>query len=350
MVLVAQERPVIRRKLPLDAGDVERLAHQLHRVPALPMTHRRGQGGDLRDALREAIRRLEAIDGRERPYELRRRTDVFRRTGAMPARRLGGETQPERHLLLHLDAPDHHAVDRGLVRPTFVEHEADVGEELRLALQELLHAGQAAALFIGNGEEDDVAAERRPSALQVEQRHHVRDRDRLVVDRAAAPDVAPFPLAAERRVAPPLRVGRDDVDVAEEQQRLASGVGADQLRGDAVLRQEVAEIRRAGRLFAAGGVDAEVGDERLLRFPLDRVRRNAFRPAALQRGHRHEDREQGRAAGDQAVPATGCGIVSCTAGFSSGSARYDSKQCRQRASYEASPTSTCAFPPERRCE
>jgi hypothetical protein len=85
--------------------------------------------------------------------------------------------------------------------------------------------------------------------------------------------------------------------VAEQQQRLfirrrleprvdalPLRIVADQPRGDAFFDEQVAQKHRPRGLVARriGGVDFQIGDERLLGLPVERVLRRAARAAAVE--------------------------------------------------------------------
>ena len=86
-------------------------------------------------------------------------------------------------------------------------------------------AVQAAVLLVGHGEEDDVALERHPPALEVDHRGELGDAEALVVDRAAPPEQAALDQAGERRHGPPRARG-DDVHVVEQEDRPAAAASA----------------------------------------------------------------------------------------------------------------------------
>ena len=153
-------------------------------------------------------------------------------------------------------------------------------------------AGVAAGLLVGGAREHDVAAQtgdRVAGRVQTGgaglrgqplddaelQRDHA-----LHVDRAAAPDVAVREVGRERLVGPALGRSRDDVEVREQQQRLAARAvaaeadvdgpatghgledlghqpGRDQAAGDVPRREQLAVGR--GRVH---GVDRRDPDER----------------------------------------------------------------------------------------
>ena len=145
-------------------------------------------------------------------------------------------------------------------------------QQVRTVLDDPPGARLAAGLLVGGGEEDDVARGGLAGALQRDERHQLGDRDALRVERPASVDVAVLPHAAERRHAPGTRVGRDDVEVGEEDDRPAApapgeeGVEVAAVRarldhvGRDALRPELARERVRGRRLAAGrilGVDPD---------------------------------------------------------------------------------------------
>ena len=76
-----------------------------------------------------------------------------------------------------------------------------------------------ADLLVRRGEKNDVALERRARALEDDQRHQLRDRLTLHVERATSPHVPVLHHAAERVHLPVLRAGEHDVHVIEKDQR-----------------------------------------------------------------------------------------------------------------------------------
>ena len=77
----------------------------------------------------------------------------------------------------------------------------------------------------------------------------------LHVDRAAAPDVAVGDVAGERVVGPPLRRRRHDVEMAEQQERLAAGPVAAEAGGHGAAARDGLED-----LGDEAGVGERVGD------------------------------------------------------------------------------------------
>ena len=154
----------------------------------------------------------------------------------------------------------------------------------------------AAGLLIGGRGEQDVAAQAGDrirggvaaggARLPGEQPHDAElHRDQVLhVDRAAAVDVAVGDVGRERVVGPQLRRGRDDVEVAEEEQRAAARAVAVQPGGDRAATGERLDDRRRDpgfgqdRRHVAGREDlvarrvdgrdadevAQVGDEALV--------------------------------------------------------------------------------------
>ncbi len=85
-----------------------------------------------------------------------------------------------------------------------------------MVVDEPARAVVAPGLLVGDAGEDEVALAHH--AFPLEAREHERGHDRHVlhVDGAAPPQVAVVELAAERRVAPALGLGGDDVEVRRE--------------------------------------------------------------------------------------------------------------------------------------
>ena len=76
--------------------------------------------------------------------------------------------------------------------------------------------------------------------------------------------------------------------------RLPFRIGADQLRVDAVLDQKLLQKTRAGGLVAGriGRVDAQVRNQRILRFAFDRIAGTAGGAAALERREQAEEKRE----------------------------------------------------------
>jgi len=87
----------------------------------------------------------------------------------------GVQREPERHFLLNLDAPERDPVDDGLVVTALVEDEADIVEKLRMCGEKLFGAAEATRFFVGDGEENNVAAERQLPPLDLDERHRLGD-------------------------------------------------------------------------------------------------------------------------------------------------------------------------------
>ena len=107
-----------------------------------------------------------------------------------------------------------------------------------MLLDEEARAEVAARLLVGEDDEDEVARQRDVLAPGAQERVDEHRDAALHVERAAAPDVAVLEPPLERRMRPVLSGGRDDVDVALEQQRrrTASGEPADEVGPRRVLR------------------------------------------------------------------------------------------------------------------
>ncbi len=193
----------------------------------------------------------------------------------------GGDLQPERALLVDLDAPVERAAGDRLVDAALVEHRCDIREELRVRLEEPAGAFAAAGLLVGDGEEDDRPAARQRRARQVEERLQMNDAETLGVDRAPSPERSIVDLAAVHGVRP-ARARGYGVDVVEENDGAICGavlcgsrrrqprmetypaVGRDQQqRLDAGGAQQAGEQLGAGALVAGRirGVQGEVGSE-----------------------------------------------------------------------------------------
>src|SRR5215471_17556627 len=128
---------------------------------------------------------------------------------------LGGHANPHRSLLGDRDRVVTMMPWRLLYSSALVEQVSGVRVHPLFVVDEPFGAVASALLLIGGGDEDDVAIEQDARALDREHRHHLDHARTLVVDRAAAPDVAVPDLARKRRHLPLLRYRRDDVHVAQ---------------------------------------------------------------------------------------------------------------------------------------
>ena len=75
-------------------------------------------------------------------------------------------------------------------------------------------------LFVGDSHQDHVTIERHVEPLQRKKRHQLDDALAFHVEGATPPDPAVRDLGAERIVYPARGVGRDDVHVMKEEERL----------------------------------------------------------------------------------------------------------------------------------
>ena len=111
------------------------------------------------------------------------------------------------------------------------------------------------AFFAGLGQEDHVAVERDVQPLQQQHRHQRRGQVVLVVDGAAAVDVAAFARRAQRRVGPFRFIGGDGIAVADDQERPLPavalqprhqvgtvGIRSDDLRGNPFLLEHAFDV------------------------------------------------------------------------------------------------------------
>ena len=148
-----------------------------------------------------------------------------------------------------------------------------------------LGAELAPGLLVRGGQEDEIALERDPGALQRQHGRQMQDARRLHVDRAPAVEVTGGDHAAERVHRPVTPVGVDDVDMVMEhdpaerpvarEARLearASGRRLDRLARDALARQDLGQEPRAGDLVArrVRGVDHQVATEQVDRLVAQR--------------------------------------------------------------------------------
>src|SRR5947199_5540365 len=86
----------------------------------------------------------------------------------------------------------------GADRASFVDQELGVPDQIGMVFDEPTGAHARADLLVRRGEKNDVALERRARALEDDQRHQLRDRLTLHVERATSPHVPVLHHASER--------------------------------------------------------------------------------------------------------------------------------------------------------
>src|SRR5262245_7818595 len=83
---------------------------------------------------------------------------------------------------------------------------------------------QSAGLFIRSPQKDHIAFERHLRALEREQRHELRDAERLHIHRAAAIDETILDDSSEWIDAPELTSVRNDIQVIEQDDRSPAAI------------------------------------------------------------------------------------------------------------------------------
>lgn len=129
------------------------------------------------------------------------------------------------------------------------EREADAVKELRMLLDEEARPDLAEVLFVAQDREDDVAGQVVRACGGGDERGDHHRHARLHVESATAPDLAVDEPRLEGRVRPALAVGRNDIDVAVQEQRRrvpAAAQPTDEVRARRVERVRLG--REAGRL------------------------------------------------------------------------------------------------------
>ncbi len=174
-------------------------------------------------------------------------------TGAVARRPARRHVEPERRFLRGADAVVVHAAPITCAgRAPLGDQEFRVPNQVGMALGEPPRAHARPDFLVRRREEDDVALERHPRALEDHQRHELRDPLPLHVERSAAPDVTALDGAAERIHLPVLRRRKDDVHMVEENQRPRA----------AVAPQARVQVRLAGRRLEGLGLDAVASQHR----------------------------------------------------------------------------------------
>ena len=97
----------------------------------------------------------------------------------------------------------------------FVEDELGIAEQAEVILDHPSGAECAAGFLVCRAQEDDVAFEPHPTAMQQKHRHGIGDADALAVEGTASVHVAIANDAGERRHFPFACRGRDDVEMAQ---------------------------------------------------------------------------------------------------------------------------------------
>jgi hypothetical protein len=124
----------------------------------------------------------------------------------MPGAAVATKLQPTGRLLGDRDPPDlgslRFDLRRSLDATAFGEQITDPLEELGVCRRDPARALQAPRLFIGRGQEDDVAFEPFVGRSELEQRHQVDHRDTLRVERPSPPDV-PIPDSSREGIDAP---------------------------------------------------------------------------------------------------------------------------------------------------
>src|SRR5581483_407783 len=175
-----------------------------------------------------------------------------------------------------------------------------VGDEIRPVRDDPPGAETPAGLLVRRSEKDDVPIERWTGALHGEKRHELGRGDALRVERATSVDVAVLARARERWQTPAARIGRDDVEMREQDDGLRRPVAGEpriqvsaawrrfeNLRGDAFgLELPGEEVRRRGlRARRILGVDPDDVREEIGGLVADAM---PVRVRAVQRAHAAE--------------------------------------------------------------
>ncbi len=240
---------------------------------------------------------LDPVEGPDQPVHRRHHQGP----GAVAGLALGGQLEPDRHLLGHLD-PVAHLPVRDRAAPALVEQPAHVPEELGPVLHEPAGAVEAPGLLVGGTHEDHVPVRRESRAVQRQEGLEVGDAEPLGVQGAPAPDVAVPDHARERIDLPELLVRGDHVHVMQEdERRLVTALDrgpdvapalrrGDRVPGDARLVEDPGEVLDAPDLVARRihRVDAQV-----LLGPLDGLVPEPVQVDVLGGGPGGSDQEQG---------------------------------------------------------
>ena len=225
------------------------------------------------------------------------------------------DAQPQRGLLDNLDVVDQAAFGYLLDESAFVQHELDVAKQILVVFGEMACTESTACLFVGHGQEHEIARKRCRETLREQHRHELDDASTFVVDAAPSPDKPIAHGTVERRHGPFARGRGYDVHVMHQdhgaacprpgqaRQQVAAAFSRLENPGfDAVAREHVAQERRRSKLVSRriDRVDAYVllqetarlgGD--LLRLECGRARTGGYRGLDLSRRRRSAgEREQ----------------------------------------------------------
>ena len=189
----------------------------------------------------------------------------------MPACSAHVRAEPAHLLLGDLDRIEAASADPLCGSAELAERMPCAAEDLRVLFGEEPRSDVAAVLLVGEDHEHE--RRRRAGLVRGEECRHEHRHAALHVERAASPHVAVGELGRERRPAPLLAGGGDDVDVALEHERrpaVRPGVARNEvgaarrllvaLGGDPVLSQQRFDVRDA-RLLVSGRVRRVVADQ-----------------------------------------------------------------------------------------
>ena len=131
-------------------------------------------------------------------------------------------------------------------------------EQIGVLLDEELHPGATAGLLVGGQRENDVAGRRGVGRGDAHQRRQENRDSTLHVEGASPPHLAVDQFAAERRMSPLARVGRNDVNVAVQEQRRSVPSTRDSCHevGSRLLQREVPMVDSGLLEQPSGELDA----------------------------------------------------------------------------------------------
>ena len=152
------------------------------------------------------------------------------------------------HLLARLDLVGQVLALPHVAAAAFVDRELGV-DQILVVLHQPVDAVEGAAFLVGRERQNQIAIGREAFLLQANQVGDELRRHRLVVARAAAVEEAVLLEERERIERPVLALGLDDVEMREQQQRLAARAGAARARDQVALlrdRDRAPGCRRRG--------------------------------------------------------------------------------------------------------